>query len=164
MDANNATADDFVKILKDQKEKIPVHLSWGTGLNAVFGALCEKDLIQPTFVIDHPRETTPLCKDKRGDGRFVERFEPFISGWEVGNAYSELNDPFLQNERFADQVERGRGGEEETHPMDTDYVRALEYGMPPAGGVGIGIDRMIMLLTDNYSVRDVILFPLMRPE
>ncbi len=163
-DVEKATAEDFKKILEDNNEAVPEYLTWGTGLNAVFGALCEKDLIQPTFVIDHPKETTPLCKEKRGDSRFVERFEPFINGWEVGNAYSELTNPILQYKLFKDQVDRRSAGEEETHPMDTDYVRAMEYGMPPAGGVGIGIDRMVMLLTNSYSVRDVILFPLMRPE
>ena len=163
-DAKKTTPEEFKKILEDAGEPCPAHLTWGTGLDAVFGALCEKDLIQPTFVVDHPRESTPLCKEKRDEPELVERFEPFIYGWEVGNAYSELTNPVVQHKLFKEQVERGKGGEDETHPMDTDYVRALEYGMPPAGGVGIGIDRMVMLFTNSYSVRDVILFPLMRPE
>lgn len=164
MDALSAGVDDFKKILEGKSADIPAHLTWGTGLNAVFELLCEEDLVQPTFVIDHPAETTPLCKEKRGDPRLVERFEPFINGWEVGNAYSELTDPVRQFELFNDQVERGRGGEDETHPMDNDYIRAMEYGMPPTGGVGIGIDRMVMLFTNSQNIRDVILFPLMRPE
>ena len=163
-DARTLAPEDFRRILEEKEEDIPLHLTWGTGINAVFSALCEADLIQPTFVLDHPLETTPLCKPKRGDPALVERFEPFINGWEVGNAYSELTDPQLQFELLKQQVERGRGGEEETHPMDHDYIRAMEYGMPPAGGVGIGIDRMVMLFTNSYSIRDVVLFPLMKPE
>jgi lysyl-tRNA synthetase class 2 len=93
----------------------------------------------------------------------VEQFEPYINGWEVGNAYSELNDPLKQRALLEEQVERGRGGEEETHPLDEDFLRALEYGMPPTGGVGIGIDRMVMLLTDSPTIKDVLLFPLMKP-
>jgi len=120
--------------------------------------------VQPVFIIDHPRETTPLCKPCRNDPTLVERFEPYINCWEVGNAYSELNDPVLQKQLLQEQVERGRGGEEETHPMDDDFVRSLEFGMPPTGGVGIGVDRMVMLLTNTQNIRDIILFPLMKPE
>ena len=94
----------------------------------------------------------------------MERFEPYVYGWELGNAYSELTDPVLQRKLLEEQVARGRAGEEETHPMDEDFVRAIEYGMPPAFGVGIGVDRMVMLLTDSVNIRDVILFPLLRPE
>lgn len=139
--------------------------SWGMLVASIFEEKCESELIQPTFIIDHPIETTPLCKPLRsGDTRFVERFEPYINGWEVGNAYSELNDPILQKKLLEDQEERGRGGEDETHPMDTDFVKAIEHGMPPTSGVGVGFDRIIMLFTNNPSIRDVILFPTMKPK
>ncbi len=136
----------------------------GLAIKALFEARCEHKLIQPVFIKDFPKESTPLCKSHRDDSDLVEQFEPYINGWEVGNAYSELNDPILQRKMLEDQVERGRGGEEETHPLDEDFLRALEYGMPPTGGVGIGIDRMVMLLTDSTNIKDVLLFPLMRPE
>ncbi len=136
----------------------------GLAIKALFEACCEAQIIQPMFIIDHPRESTPLCKGHRNDATLVEQFEPYINGWEVGNAYSELNDPIVQRQHLEEQVERGRGGEDETHPLDEDFLRALEYGMPPTGGVGIGIDRMIMLLTDSPTIKDVLLFPLMKPE
>jgi lysyl-tRNA synthetase class 2 len=136
----------------------------GLAIKALFEAKCEAQLTGPVFIIDHPKESTPLCKIHRSDPDLVEQFEPYINGWEVGNAYSELNDPLLQRKLLEDQVERGRGGEDETHPLDEDFLRALEYGMPPTGGVGIGIDRMVMLLTDSATIKDVLLFPLMKPE
>jgi lysyl-tRNA synthetase, class II len=136
----------------------------GLAIKALFEAKCEAQLSGPIFIIDHPKESTPLCKGHRSDPDLVEQFEPYINGWEVGNAYSELNDPLVQRKLLEDQVERGRGGEDETHPLDEDFLRALEYGMPPTGGVGIGIDRMVMLLTDSATIKDVLLFPLMKPE
>jgi lysyl-tRNA synthetase class 2 len=136
----------------------------GLAIKGLFETLCEPHLDGPVFITDHPRESTPLCKVHRDDPTLVEQFEPYINGWEVGNAYSELNDPIEQRALLVEQVERGRGGEDETHPLDEDFLRALEYGMPPTGGVGIGIDRMIMLLTDSPTIKDVLLFPLMKPE
>jgi lysyl-tRNA synthetase class 2 len=136
----------------------------GLAIKGLFETLCEPKLDGPIFITDHPRESTPLCKVHRDDPTLVEQFEPYINGWEVGNAYSELNDPIAQRRLLEEQVERGRGGEDETHPLDEDFLRALEYGMPPTGGVGIGIDRMIMLLTDSPTIKDVLLFPLMKPE
>jgi lysyl-tRNA synthetase class 2 len=136
----------------------------GLAVKGLFEVLCEPHLDGPVFITDHPREGTPLCKVHRTDPTLVEQFEPYINGWEVGNAYSELNDPIAQRVLLNEQVERGRGGEDETHPLDEDFLRALEYGMPPTGGVGIGIDRMIMLLTDSPTIKDVLLFPLMKPE
>ncbi|MCB0723594.1 MAG: lysine--tRNA ligase [Ignavibacteriae bacterium] len=143
----------------------------------LFEEMCENDLTQPTFVTEHPIDTTPLCKplrrysmkdleemkDDPEEVIFVERFEPYINCWEMGNSYTELNDPILQRRLLEDQVERGRGGEEETHPLDEDFIKAIEVGMPPTTGVGLGVDRLVMLLTNSHSIRDVLFFPLMRP-
>lgn len=126
--------------------------------------IVEPKLIQPTFVTDFPKETTALCKPKADNPDIIERFEPYIAGREIGNAYSELNNPVVQKEFFSEQVEAKESGDEEAHPMDDDFVEALEYGMPPTGGLGIGVDRIVMFLTDSPTIRDVILFPTMRLE
>ncbi|MCZ6677267.1 MAG: lysine--tRNA ligase, partial [Candidatus Poribacteria bacterium] len=138
--------------------------SRGHLIDELFGALVEPNLVQPTFICDFPIEISPLAKKKRGNDRLVERFEFFIGRIEMGNAFSELNDPIDQRERFIEQAKKWEAGDEEAFMMDEDYLRALEYGMPPTGGLGIGIDRLAMLLTDQRSIRDVILFPQMRPE
>jgi lysyl-tRNA synthetase class 2 len=144
--------------------EIPEGMSWGNAMYTIFDQKIEEHLIQPTFVIDYPVEVSPLAKRKLSDPRLVERFEFFIYAREMGNAFSELNDPIDQKARFEEQVKARAAGDEEAQMMDEDYVNALEYGLPPTGGLGIGIDRMVMLFTDSYSIRDVLLFPTMKPK
>lgn len=136
----------------------------GRAVIELFELTVEKKLVQPVFIKDMPKESTPLCKANRYDPELIEQFEPYANGWELGNAYTELNDPIRQRALLEDQVRRGRGGEGETHPMDENFIDAVESGLPPTGGVGFGIDRMVMLLTNQQTIRDVILFPLMKPE
>ncbi|MDD4878162.1 MAG: lysine--tRNA ligase [Candidatus Nanoarchaeia archaeon] len=151
-------------LILDYKIKYEGSYNRGRAIEAIFDQLISEKLIQPTFITDHPKESTCLCKQKRDDAEHIERFEPYAMGWELGNAYSELNDPVVQKKLFEEQAEAGRGGDEEAHPMDNDFVTAMEHGMPPMGGLGLGIDRMAMLLTGAETIRDVILFPTMKPE
>jgi len=137
---------------------------YGHALVEAFERNVEPKLYEPTIIFDFPVEVSPLAKQKASDPAFAERFEIFVAGMEIGNAYTELNDPQEQRQRFEMQLELKKAGDEEAHQMDEDYIRALSYGMPPTGGEGIGIDRLTMLLTNSKSIRDVILFPLLRPE
>src|SRR3954467_12488263 len=147
-----------------QEPGLEVDPAYGAGkiTTEIFERLCEDRLIQPTFVYDFPTEVSPLSKQRPDDPDTVERFELYIGGFEVANAFSELNDPVEQRRRFEGQLQNRAGGDLEAHAMDDDYIRALEYGLPPTGGEGVGIDRLVMLLTNSPSIRDVILFPLMR--
>lgn len=141
--------------------------SWGWKIQALFEHFCEDKIEQPTFILDHPIETTPLCKSHRKGSKFcqlIERFEPFCMGTELGNAYSELNNPILQKELLDEQQKMLKKGDEEANPLDEDFINAVEIGMPPTGGLGLGIDRMVMLLTGQDSIKDVILFPFMKTE
>jgi lysyl-tRNA synthetase class 2 len=152
------------RLLREREIEFGDNLSWGELLPLLFEEVVERRLIQPTFIYDFPVEVSPLSKRKDEDPRYAERFELFIGGLEIANAYSELNDPEEQLQRFEQQLRARQAGDEEAHRMDLDYVKALRYGMPPTAGEGIGIDRLTMVLTDSPSIREVILFPQLRPQ
>ncbi len=158
------TDEEAVALAKERKIEIPAGKETrGNIISLFFDEYVEQTLIQPTFIYDYPIEISPLAKKCKNDSRLTERFEAFIGGREYGNAFSELNDPIDQYERFKEEIKARENGDDEAGMMDEDYINALEYGMPPTGGLGIGIDRLVMLLTDSVSIRDVLLFPTMKP-
>jgi lysyl-tRNA synthetase class 2 len=145
---------------------IDVNETMGKGklIDEIFGAKCEGQYINPTFIIDYPKEMSPLCKEHRDNPELTERFELMVCGKEIANAYSELNDPIDQRERFEEQLKLSEKGDDEAMFIDQDFIRSLEYGMPPTSGLGIGMDRLIMYLTNNQSIQEVLFFPQMKPE
>ncbi|MEK6820903.1 MAG: lysine--tRNA ligase [archaeon] len=161
LDVDSMSNEEMLAVIQKSGKKMENPKIRGLIINELFEAVAEHHLVQPTHLMDHPFETTPLCKQHRVEAGLIERFESFINGWEMCNAYSELNDPIKQRELLEAQAREGRAGGEEM-PVDEDYIHAMEYGMPPTGGLGIGIDRMCMLLLDQPTVRDVIFFPQMR--
>lgn len=156
------TLERLREAIRDQRLRIEPKPTWGKQVDELFSETVEPHLIQPVFIVDYPRELSPLAKQKPDNPKIVERFEFFIGGAERGNAFTELNDPLEQYERFAEQQQQYGAGDTEAHPVDLDYVNALMYGMPPTGGIGWGMDRMAMLLTNRHSIREVILFPQLR--
>ena len=165
VDLSTADTGELLKVCREKSIDAASDSNYGQLLDALFDELVQPNLIHPTFVTEYPKAISPLAKSKReSDGTFVERFELFIAGYEFANAFTELNDPIDQRERLESQAALRAAGDEEAQPVDEDFLQAMEYGMPPTGGVGIGLDRLIMLLTGNRSIRDVLLFPQMRPE
>ncbi len=157
------TDEEAIKIAKEKRIEITPLMTRGHVISALFEEYCEEHLEQPTFVTHHPVEISPLAKRNVEDPRLTDRFEAFANTWEIANAFSELNDPIDQRERFEAQVKQKEAGDDEAHMMDKDFINAIEVGLPPTGGLGIGVDRVIMLLTDQVSIRDIILFPTMKP-
>jgi lysyl-tRNA synthetase class 2 len=160
-------SDDEIKnILMGYKEpkiqRLISNYNRGIAIAKLFDLLVQPKIIQPTFITDYPKETTSLCKAHRSNPDLIERFELFVGGMELANAYTELNDPILQEKLFLEQVERKNQGDDEAHPFDSDFIEALKYGMPPTGGLGIGIDRLVMILTGADSIKEVILWPMLR--
>mgnify|MGYP006101379591 FL=1 len=162
-DVSKMDIKELIKICKDLKIKTDKSMGRGKLIDEIFGEKCEPELIQPTFITDYPIEMSPLAKKHRSEEGLVERFELICNGKEICNAFSELNDPLDQRKRFEDQVKLGNLGDDEAMVLDEDYLTALEYGMPPTAGIGIGIDRLTMIITDSDSIQDVLFFPQMKP-
>lgn len=163
-DIEHASDEEIIDFIESQGINYEGEFNRGVATSIIFEELCEDKIIQPTFITDHPIEISPLTKVKRGNPSFVERFEPFVMGMEIGNAYSELTDPREQLLRFIEQRKLNEGAEVQHHPIDYDFIKALACGMPPTGGVGLGIDRLIMIITNSESIRDIIPFPMVKPK
>ena len=164
VDVNKISFEEMKEVAKTHNIKVEKHMGKGKVISLFFEEFAEKNLIQPTFITDYPVEISPLAKRKKDDKEITDRFECFAYGREIANGFSELNDPIDQKKRFEEQTEKRKLGDEEAHMMDLNFVDALEYGMPPTGGVGIGLDRFIMFLTNSSAIKDVILFPTLRKE
>jgi lysyl-tRNA synthetase class 2 len=163
-DIHGKTEDEIRTAAKGMGLEVNETMGKGKLIDEIFGEKCEGNYIQPTFITDYPIEMSPLCKKHRSNPELTERFELMINGKEVANAYSELNDPIDQRERFEEQLKLSEKGDDEAMFIDQDFLRALEYGMPPCSGMGIGIDRLVMLLTNNSSIQEVLFFPQMKAE
>ena len=161
-DILSLNAKDLYELCIKYKVDVDKKMTYGQLFDKLFSAAIEPNLIQPTFVYDYPKAISPLAKVHRDDNRLAERFELFIAGMEFANAFSELNDPIDQKERFEEQLKDLKSGDEEAHQMDIDFIESMEVGMPPTGGIGIGIDRLVMLLLESNSIKDIILFPSLR--
>ena len=164
IDISQMSEDEIKQVCKQLHIEIDNSMGRGKLIDEIFGEKVEANLIQPTYITDYPIEMTPLAKKHRSKDGLVERFELFVNGKEIANAYSELNDPIDQRERFEDQLELAKRGDDEAMVLDEDFIRALEYGMPPTSGLGIGIDRLTMLMTNQSSIQEVLFFPQMKPE
>ena len=164
VDVSEMDEDSIRKLCKDMNVKVDKSMGRGKLIDEIFGEKCEPNLIQPTYITDYPIEMSPLAKKHRDKDGLVERFELICNGKEICNAFSEINDPIDQRERFEEQVKLGNRGDDEAMVLDEDYLTALEYGMPPTAGIGIGIDRLTMILTDSDSIQDVLFFPQMKPD
>jgi len=164
VDVSEMDEDSIRKVCKDMNVKVDKSMGRGKLIDEIFGEKCEPNLIQPTYITDYPIEMSPLAKKHRDKDGLVERFELICNGKEICNAFSEINDPIDQRERFEEQVKLGNRGDDEAMVLDEDYLTALEYGMPPTAGIGIGIDRLTMILTDSDSIQDVLFFPQMKPD
>jgi len=164
VDISNMSEDELRQTCKELGVEVDDTMGKGKLVDEIFGEKCEGNYIQPTFITDYPIEMSPLCKRHRSNPELTERFELMVNGKELCNAYSELNDPIDQMERFQDQLKLSEKGDDEAMFIDTDFVKSLEYAMPPTSGMGIGIDRLAMLMTNSHSIQDVLFFPQMRPE
>ena len=164
VDVSEMDENSIRKVCKDMNVKVDKSMGRGKLIDEIFGEKCEPNLIQPTYITDYPIEMSPLAKKHRDKEGLVERFELICNGKEICNAFSEINDPIDQRERFEEQVKLGNRGDDEAMVLDEDYLTALEYGMPPTAGIGIGIDRLTMILTNSDSIQDVLFFPQMKPE
>ncbi len=164
IDVEKMTIEELISFCNEKKLDVSKGVQKGQLIAAIFEEFVEPELIQPTHIYDYPREVSALAKKSRKNPEYTERFESFCMGMEITNNYSEMNDPIEIKRRFEEEMERGKAGDEEAYPMDEEFIKTMEYGFPPTSGIGIGVDRLIMLLTNSQSIRDVILFPTLRDK